>query len=206
MSASATRLLSALLMLLTMTRQQIYSQPGASDCLFSRIMLRIMFYWHSSHAMREASIKYYTHAQQGLWKDRASVRLSVCPIMRLQPRLEAGLLLSAVSAGDIDWQLRRLAPSSSGAAAHAAARRSAANASSATFTANVGSWIQTSFINVVHSTVLLRHIVMSVDDSFVLLTADHRIASTLRSMRLLLVGEMEENRKITKQKKIARRI
>jgi len=92
-------------------------------------------------------------------------------------------------------------PSSSGAAAHAAARRSAANASSATFTANVGSWIQTSFINVVHSTVLLRHIVMSVDDSFVLLTAGHQIASTLRSMRLLLVGEMEENRKITKQKK-----
>jgi len=91
-------------------------------------------------------------------------------------------------------------PSCSGAAAHSAARRSAANASSATFTANVGSWIQTSLINVVHSTVLLRHIVMSVDDSFVLLTADHQIASTLRSMRLLLVGEMEENRKITKQK------
>jgi len=50
--------------------------------------------------------------------------------MRPQPRRVAGLLLSAVRAGDID-RLRQ-APGSSGAAA----RRSAANASSVTFTAD----------------------------------------------------------------------
>jgi len=49
---------------------------------------------------------------------RPSVRLSVCPIIRR--RRVAGLLLSAVWAGDIDRQCR--APSSNGAAA----RRSAA--------------------------------------------------------------------------------
>jgi len=68
---------------------------------------------------------------------RPSGRLSVRPIIRPQPQRAAGLLLSAVQAGYIDRQRR--APTSSGAAARAAARRSAANASSVTFTVDVGS-------------------------------------------------------------------
>jgi len=53
---------------------------------------------------------------------RLSVRLSVCPIIWPQQRRAAGLLLSAVRAGDIDRQRR----CSNGAAA----RRSAVNAGS----------------------------------------------------------------------------
>ena len=60
------------------------------------------------------------------------VRPSVRPIVRPQPRRAAGLLLSAVRAETIDRQRRAL--TSSGAAA----RRSAANASSVTFRADVG--------------------------------------------------------------------
>ena len=56
---------------------------------------------------------------------RSSVRPSVCPIDRQQHRLLAGLLLSAMWAA---YQLQ--VPSSNGTAA----RRSAANAGSATFT------------------------------------------------------------------------
>jgi len=64
-----------------------------------------------------------------------SVHVSAClSIIRPQPRRAAGLLLGAVRAGDIN-RLRR-GPSSNGAAA----RRSAANASSVAFTADVGSW------------------------------------------------------------------
>jgi len=52
---------------------------------------------------------------------RSGVRPSVCPVIRPQQRREAGLLLSAVQAGDIDRQRR--APCSNGAAARG--RRSA---------------------------------------------------------------------------------
>jgi len=46
---------------------------------------------------------------------RPAVRLSVGPIIRLQPRRAAGLLLSAVRAGDADGQRRTpRAPSSTG--------------------------------------------------------------------------------------------
>ena len=66
---------------------------------------------------------------------RLSVCLSVClsarPIIRPQRRHAAGLLLSAVRAGNIDRQRR--APSSNGAAA----RRSAANTGSVMLTADL---------------------------------------------------------------------
>jgi len=62
-----------------------------------------------------------------------SACLSVCPVTRPQPRHAAGLLLSAARAGDIDRQRRSpRAPRHSGAAA----RRSAANASRVTLTAD----------------------------------------------------------------------
>jgi len=66
---------------------------------------------------------------------RPGVRLSVCPAIRPPHTASEGLLLSAVPRGDIGRQLGgRRAPSKSGAAA----RRSAANASSVTLTADVG--------------------------------------------------------------------
>jgi len=74
---------------------------------------------------------------------RPSVRLSVCPIVRQPVRRVAGLLLSAVRAGDVDRQRRAPAPSSSGAAARAAARRSAANAGSVMSTAELTRLTQT---------------------------------------------------------------
>ena len=46
------------------------------------------------------------YAEQGLRNGRVSVLPSVCPIIRPQPRRAAGLLLSAVRAGDIDRQRR----------------------------------------------------------------------------------------------------
>ena len=58
-------------------------------------------------------------------------------------RRVAGLLLSAVRAGDVDRQRRAPAPSSSGAAARAAARRSAANAGSVMSTAELTRLTQT---------------------------------------------------------------
>ena len=68
---------------------------------------------------------------------RPSVYPFVCPsYLAPQPRRAAGLLLWAWRTGDIHRQ--RLAPSSSRAATRAAALRSAANASSVTFTADVG--------------------------------------------------------------------
>ena len=69
---------------------------------------------------------------------RYGVRPSFC-LTRLapQPRRAAGLLLSAVRAGDIDRQLRAAAPRIPAAGAlssnGAAARRSAANAGSVIF-------------------------------------------------------------------------
>ena len=59
-----------------------------------------------------------------------TVRLSVCPVIRPQQWRAAGLLLSVVRVGDIDRQRRAPATCSGGAAA----RRSAANASSVAFT------------------------------------------------------------------------
>ena len=75
---------------------------------------------------------------------RSSICLSVCPIMRPQSRRAAGLLLSAVRTGNIDQQLRRWARQVLGfhqqrRRSTIAARRSAANASSVTFTADVRS-------------------------------------------------------------------
>jgi len=61
------------------------------------------------------------------YHDLASVRLSVCPIMRPQPRCAAGLRLIT----------ERRVYTTSGAAALVTARHSAANASSVTFTAHV---------------------------------------------------------------------
>jgi len=58
----------------------------------------------------------------------------VCPIIRPQQRRAAGLLLSAERAVDIDRQRPAAAASQHGAAA----RHSAANASSVTLTADVG--------------------------------------------------------------------
>jgi len=74
---------------------------------------------------------------------RPSVRLPLCPIVRQPVRRVAGLLLSAVRAGDVDRQRRAPAPSSSGAAARAAARRSAANAGSVMSTAELTRLTQT---------------------------------------------------------------
>jgi len=68
-------------------------------------------YWHCLHSMR---CRVYETIV------RPSVRLSVCSIVRPQPRRAVGLLLSAVLAGegrDIDRKQRRRAPTSSGAAA-----------------------------------------------------------------------------------------
>ena len=62
-------------------------------------------YWYFSHSMLS---KIYETIE------RPSVCSSVCPIMRPQPWRAAGLLLSAVPAGDIDRQRRPT--SSSGAA------------------------------------------------------------------------------------------
>jgi len=59
-------------------------------------------------------------------------RPSVCPVVRQQQRRAAGLLLSALLAGDIDRQ-QAPALSSNGAVA----RRSATNAGSVTLTADV---------------------------------------------------------------------
>jgi len=61
----------------------------------------------------------------------SSVRPSIGSIDRQQQRRAAGLLLSAVRAGDIDRQRREPAPSSNGATA----RRSAAYAGIVTLTA-----------------------------------------------------------------------
>jgi len=65
---------------------------------------------------------------------RLSVRLSLCPVYRPLQQRAAGLLLGAQQAGDIDRLLH---------GAFTAARGSAANASSVTFTAVVEGWIQT---------------------------------------------------------------
>jgi len=70
---------------------------------------------------------------------RSSICPSVCPVIRPQPQSAEGFLLIDVRAGDIDPQRRRRGPSSSGATAWAATRRSAANASSVTLTADTGS-------------------------------------------------------------------
>ena len=72
-------------------------------------------------------------------------RLSVC-VSHFAPeqRRAARLLLWARRAGNIDRQWR--VPSSSGATARAAARRSAANASSVTFIADVGGCRQTRWL------------------------------------------------------------
>ena len=55
----------------------------------------------------------YGNAEQDLCNGRMFVRLSVCPIIRLQQQHAVGLLLSAPQAGDIDQQ--RWAPNSNGA-------------------------------------------------------------------------------------------
>ena len=73
---------------------------------------------------------------------RPSVRLSVCSIVRPQPRRAVGLLLSAVLAGGEGISIE-----SSGAGRLPAVApqhgATATNASSVTFTADVGSWKQT---------------------------------------------------------------
>jgi len=69
------------------------------------------------------------YAEHGLCSDQASVCLSVCPIICQPHAAAAGLLLSARRARDIDRLLQH----------GAATLRSAANAGSATFTADVGS-------------------------------------------------------------------
>ena len=71
-----------------------------------RITLHVHNYWHCSHSMPSRFYETIVHP---------SVRPSVFPIMRLQLRRAAGLLLSAVRAKDIDRQRR--APGSSSAAA-----------------------------------------------------------------------------------------
>jgi len=57
----------------------------------------------------------------------------------MQPWYAAGKLLSTMPAGYVDKQQQPPCVSSIDAAAQAASRRSAANASSVTFTAHVGS-------------------------------------------------------------------
>jgi len=90
--------------------------------------------WHCSHCMR-----------QGLCNDTVSVCPSVCasvwPVLRHIRGRAAGLLLWARRAGDFDCQRRTL--DSSGVAARAAAQRSATNASSVTFAADVGGLVHT---------------------------------------------------------------
>ena len=66
--------------------------------------------------------------------ERPSVCLSVCPIIRPPYAAKAGLLLWARQPGDVDRLLH--------------GRRSAANASGVTLTADVGSWTQTCDLSV----------------------------------------------------------
>jgi len=86
-------------------------------------------YWHCLHSMR---CRVYETIV------RPSVRLSVCSIVRPQPRRAVGLLLSAVLAGGGGISIESSGAGRLPAVApqHGAA---ATNASSVTFTADVGS-------------------------------------------------------------------
>jgi len=87
---------------------------------------------------------------------RLTVHLSLCLSVCLShfaaqpPRCAAGLLLRARRAADIDR--RRWAASGNGAAARVAALRSAANAGSVTFIADVGGSTETCCHSVDHNT------------------------------------------------------
>ena len=83
-------------------------------------------FWHCAHSMRSRVYKTVRCP---------SVRQPVCPISQTQQRRAAGLLLSAVSAKDIDRQRR--APAAAAPQPGDAARCSAANAGNVMLTAEL---------------------------------------------------------------------
>ena len=135
-------------------------------------------------ADRNVKVGEYWPCPHGMWR-RVWVTVR-CPSVHLSVRLSvhhstasaAGLLLSAVRAGDIDRQQRTYrTPSNNGAAARATARRSAANAGSAMLTAELTDLCLSSNVDLSHT---LRISYMQVGVELLL-------ASSSASSRIILI-------------------